>query len=120
MDIRAISEILPHRYPFLLIDRIIEASYEIERRQVGDHPERSVLEGQARRVASHERRAGGCEARALEHDISVAPGPIFSARRQFARAIRLNYGHPWTAATERAMKTLGQLVTQQCATTRKR
>jgi beta-hydroxyacyl-ACP dehydratase FabZ len=24
MDIRAISEILPHRYPFLLIDRIVE------------------------------------------------------------------------------------------------
>jgi 3-hydroxyacyl-[acyl-carrier-protein] dehydratase len=24
MDIRAISEILPHRYPFLLIDRVIE------------------------------------------------------------------------------------------------
>jgi 3-hydroxyacyl-[acyl-carrier-protein] dehydratase len=24
MDIRAISEILPHRYPFLLIDRVVE------------------------------------------------------------------------------------------------
>jgi DNA-binding transcriptional MocR family regulator len=60
------------------------------------------------------------QARALDHDISVAPGPIFSARREFARCIRLNYGHPWTAATERAMKTLGQLLAQQCARTRKR
>jgi DNA-binding transcriptional MocR family regulator len=60
------------------------------------------------------------QAGALEHDISVAPGPIFSARREFAQAIRLNYGHPWTAATERAMKTLGELVTQQCNRTRTR
>ncbi|HEY6456872.1 MAG TPA: hypothetical protein VIY90_16475 [Steroidobacteraceae bacterium] len=60
------------------------------------------------------------QARALEHDISVAPGPIFCARREFTRAIRLNYGHPWTAATERALQTLGELITQQCARTRKR
>jgi DNA-binding transcriptional MocR family regulator len=57
------------------------------------------------------------QARALQHDISVAPGPIFSARREFVRSIRLNYGHPWTPATERAMRTLGELVTQQCART---
>ncbi|HTC53687.1 MAG TPA: PLP-dependent aminotransferase family protein [Steroidobacteraceae bacterium] len=49
-------------------------------------------------------------ARALEHNISVAPGPIFSARREFARALRLNYGHPWTAETERAIKVLGKLI----------
>jgi DNA-binding transcriptional MocR family regulator len=54
-------------------------------------------------------------ARALEHNISVAPGPIFSARREFAHAIRLNYGHPWTAETDRAIKTLGELITRQCA-----
>jgi DNA-binding transcriptional MocR family regulator len=60
------------------------------------------------------------QSRALEHDISVAPGPIFSARREYSRAIRLNYGHPWTAASERAMKTLGELVTRQCGGTRKR
>ncbi|HEY4339005.1 MAG TPA: PLP-dependent aminotransferase family protein [Steroidobacteraceae bacterium] len=54
------------------------------------------------------------QSRALECDISVAPGPIFSARREYSRAIRLNYGHPWTAASERAMKTLGDLVTRQC------
>jgi DNA-binding transcriptional MocR family regulator len=60
------------------------------------------------------------QARALEHGISVAPGPIFSARREFTRAIRLNYGHPWTTETERAMKILGELVKQQCARTRNR
>jgi DNA-binding transcriptional MocR family regulator len=60
------------------------------------------------------------QARALEHDISVAPGPIFSARREFARSIRLNYGHPWTGASERAMRTLGDLVAQQCGMTRTR
>jgi DNA-binding transcriptional MocR family regulator len=60
------------------------------------------------------------QARALEQNISVAPGPIFSARREFSRAIRLNYGHPWTAATDRAIRTLGELIAQQCAATRKR
>jgi DNA-binding transcriptional MocR family regulator len=59
------------------------------------------------------------QARALEHDISIAPGPIFSARREYARAIRLNYGHPWTTATDRAIRTLGELVTQQCAPMRR-
>jgi len=54
-------------------------------------------------------------ARALRHNISVAPGPIFSARREFAQAIRLNYGHPWTADTERAVKALGELIKRQCA-----
>ncbi|HEV2702107.1 MAG TPA: PLP-dependent aminotransferase family protein [Steroidobacteraceae bacterium] len=54
-------------------------------------------------------------ARALEHEISVAPGPLFSARREFTRAIRLNYGHPWSARTDRAIKTLGELITRQCA-----
>ena len=47
---------------------------------------------------------------ALEHGISVAPGPIFSARREFRNFIRLNYGHPWTAKVDSAIKTLGNLV----------
>lgn len=54
-------------------------------------------------------------ARALEHNITVAPGPMFSARREFARAIRLNYGHPWTVRSESAIKILGELVARQCA-----
>jgi DNA-binding transcriptional MocR family regulator len=49
---------------------------------------------------------------ALAAGFSVAPGPIFSARRQFTHCLRLNYGHPWTVASERAVKTLGSLIRQ--------
>jgi DNA-binding transcriptional MocR family regulator len=49
-------------------------------------------------------------AAALEHGISVAPGPMFSAHRGFRRCIRLNYGHPWEPRMDRAMATLGRLV----------
>jgi DNA-binding transcriptional MocR family regulator len=55
------------------------------------------------------------QARALDQDVSLAPGPIFSARREFSRAIRLNYGHPWTARTEGAIRLLGKLIKAQCA-----
>ncbi len=54
------------------------------------------------------------QVRALQHNISLAPGPIFSPRRDFGRAIRLNYGHPWNARTEAALKTLGELIEIQC------
>ncbi len=50
---------------------------------------------------------------ALAHGISVAPGPIFSARRQFRHCLRLNYGHPWSARFEAAMQTLGALAGRQ-------
>jgi DNA-binding transcriptional MocR family regulator len=57
------------------------------------------------------------QARALAHNISVAPGPIFSGRREFSRAIRLNYGHPWTAAADDAVRVLGDLIREQCTRT---
>ena len=47
---------------------------------------------------------------ALESDISVAPGPMFSARRAFGNCLRLNCGHPFTPAVERAIAELGRLV----------
>jgi DNA-binding transcriptional MocR family regulator len=47
--------------------------------------------------------------------ISLAPGPIFSAGKAFRHAIRLNYGHPWTARTEAALKTLGSLIRRSTA-----
>ena len=50
---------------------------------------------------------------AIKHGISIAPGPIFSARREFQHAIRLNFGHPWTIRPERAVQTLGQLIDAQ-------
>jgi DNA-binding transcriptional MocR family regulator len=40
---------------------------------------------------------------ALADGISIAPGPIFSARRAFSHCIRLNYGHPWTATSDAAV-----------------
>ena len=46
---------------------------------------------------------------ALEHGISIAPGPIFSASGGFAQGMRLNYGQEWTEHTETALATLGQL-----------
>jgi DNA-binding transcriptional MocR family regulator len=47
---------------------------------------------------------------ALERGISIAPGPIFSPRREFRNCIRLNYGHPWSAEADRAIAVLGQVV----------
>jgi DNA-binding transcriptional MocR family regulator len=47
---------------------------------------------------------------ALESNISIAPGPMFSPRRGFTNCIRLNYGHPWTPALERAIAELGNIV----------
>jgi DNA-binding transcriptional MocR family regulator len=47
---------------------------------------------------------------ALEQGFSIAPGPIFSARRAFRHCLRLNYGHPWTSAADSAVRALGRIV----------
>ena len=47
--------------------------------------------------------------RALAEGISIAPGPMFSAKRDYAHSIRLNYGHLWDATHEAAIHTLGRL-----------
>jgi DNA-binding transcriptional MocR family regulator len=47
---------------------------------------------------------------ALELGISIAPGPIFSAKREFRRCIRLNFGHPEPARLAAAVETLARLV----------
>jgi DNA-binding transcriptional MocR family regulator len=47
---------------------------------------------------------------ALSLGISVAPGPMFSAKRGFTNCLRLNYGHPWDARAEAALTALGRLV----------
>ncbi|MFF7709003.1 aminotransferase class I/II-fold pyridoxal phosphate-dependent enzyme [Pseudomonas sp. NPDC007930] len=47
---------------------------------------------------------------ALAQGISLAPGPIFSAKRAFNHCARLNYGHPWGKTSERAMEVLGQII----------
>lgn len=50
---------------------------------------------------------------ALAQGIGLAPGPMFSARRDFRHCIRLNYGHPWEPRHEAAMATLGRLIARQ-------
>ena len=47
---------------------------------------------------------------ALAMDISVAPGPIFSPTHAFKNCLRLNFGHPWNDRSERAMASLGKIV----------
>ena len=47
---------------------------------------------------------------AMEANISIAPGPIFSAHRRFKNFIRLNYGHPWSPRFERAAEQLGKMI----------
>lgn len=46
---------------------------------------------------------------ALESNISTAPGPMFSPRREFKNCLRLNCGHPLTPAITRAIAELGKI-----------
>ena len=50
---------------------------------------------------------------ALALGISTAPGPIFSAKREFGNYLRLNFGHPDSAAQQDAVSVLGKLIAQQ-------
>ena len=52
---------------------------------------------------------------ALAHGISIAPGPMFSAKRAFRNCIRLNYGHAWDERLAAAIATLGALAHAACA-----
>ena len=47
----------------------------------------------------------------MEH-IGVAPGAAFSTTRRFDHFIRLQYGDPWSAKLDAAMRRLGQIVTR--------
>jgi DNA-binding transcriptional MocR family regulator len=48
--------------------------------------------------------------RALAAKISIAPGPIFSAKQKYQNFIRLNCGNPWSEVIENALIKLGQLI----------
>ena len=50
---------------------------------------------------------------ALAQGISIAPGPIFSAKREFGNCLRLNFGHSDSPRQQTAIATLGQLVAEQ-------
>ena len=53
---------------------------------------------------------------ALAQGISLAPGPIFSAKREFGHCIRLNFGHPFDARARDAVASLGRWVCEQAST----
>ena len=48
--------------------------------------------------------------RALQHQISIAPGQIFSTDGRFAHHIRLSFGAPFGPDMERCLQTIGRLV----------
>lgn len=50
---------------------------------------------------------------ALQAGISIAPGPIFSARQKFSSFIRLNCGFHWAQKTGAGFEVLGKLVTKR-------
>jgi DNA-binding transcriptional MocR family regulator len=45
--------------------------------------------------------------------ISIAPGPIFSAKQQYRNFIRLNCGNPWSDRIEGAVRKLGEIIAGQ-------
>ncbi|SNR97498.1 transcriptional regulator, GntR family [Methylobacillus rhizosphaerae] len=47
---------------------------------------------------------------ALAEGVSIAPGPIFSARHECRHSIRINYSKPVDASVEQAFVTLGRLM----------
>ena len=50
--------------------------------------------------------------RARSEGISIAPGPIFSAKQGFQNFIRLNIGNPWADRIEGAIKRLGKIMAE--------
>jgi DNA-binding transcriptional MocR family regulator len=57
---------------------------------------------------------GKCDAmklyeQALARQISIAPGPIFSASGRFKNFVRLNCSCPWSPDLDAALRTLGDL-----------
>ena len=53
---------------------------------------------------------------ALAQGISLAPGPIFSAKREFTHYLRLNFGHPDQGQQENAIRILGEMIAGNCLT----
>src|SRR5207253_525670 len=48
--------------------------------------------------------------KAMAAQISIAPGPLFSAKQKFQNFVRLNCGNPWSEAVENAVRTLGEII----------
>jgi DNA-binding transcriptional MocR family regulator len=50
--------------------------------------------------------------RALDENISICPGMLYSPARRYRNYVRLSFGHPWSAAIETAIARLGQMVSE--------
>jgi DNA-binding transcriptional MocR family regulator len=50
--------------------------------------------------------------RALECQITIGPGRMFSVSHAYKHCIRLNYSYPWNAEIEQAIMLLGKLITE--------
>jgi DNA-binding transcriptional MocR family regulator len=53
--------------------------------------------------------------RALQKNIGVTPGILFSATRRFKNYLRINCGFPWNETNQQAMTTLGEIVSESLA-----
>jgi DNA-binding transcriptional MocR family regulator len=51
-------------------------------------------------------------ARALDAGISIAPGPIFSAKQRFSSCLRISCGFPWSEVIDRSIATLGAIANE--------
>lgn len=47
---------------------------------------------------------------ALQAGISIAPGPMFSARQEYRHHIRISCGYPWSPKIEQGIAQLGKIV----------
>ena len=56
--------------------------------------------------------------RALQKDIGVTPGILFSATRRFKNYLRINCGFPWDETNQAAVATLGKIVAESLEETR--
>ena len=56
--------------------------------------------------------------RALQKNIGVTPGILFSATRRFKNYLRINCGFPWDETNQAAIATLGTIVADSLAESR--
>ncbi len=52
---------------------------------------------------------------AMEHQISIIPGTIFSAGHKYRNYIRISCGYPWSESLQAGIDTLGRLIRKQMA-----
>jgi DNA-binding transcriptional MocR family regulator len=50
--------------------------------------------------------------RALNYNISISPGQIFSTDSRFTNFIRISFGMPYNVEIEESLKTLGRLINE--------